>query len=140
MTWKKWRQVPQYLNRTRLECKGIFSGYLLSYSALIWIEPDWNVKSVNVEQEMRKMIIWIEPDWNVKPTRLVRYCCRVFIWIEPDWNVKLLYIRLHKLSIIIWIEPDWNVKIKNPIYVHFAQCHLNRTRLECKGRDNAIDL
>ena len=32
----------------------------------IWIEPDWNVKEVEVEVEEEIEEIWIEPDWNVK--------------------------------------------------------------------------
>ena len=62
---------PINLNRTRLECKGIFPASATALNP-IWIEPDWNVKQLYLFAPWLHLLIWIEPDWNVKDNTVAK--------------------------------------------------------------------
>ena len=106
-----WVPYGANLNRTRLECKAKRKYIIVVSVVLIWIEPDWNVKTSYTHMQGSTVIIWIEPDWNVKALYALSIKTSYPIWIEPDWNVKYRWYHHYGFYPLIWIEPDWNVKL-----------------------------
>ena len=119
------------LNRTRLECKAGKICNKMAYGS-IWIEPDWNVKSVKLPNwASRKEIVgyFFQICYcHLNRTRLE--CKERNLADLPIIQNHLNRTRLECKAFspcrkrpqeIIWIEPDWNVKIWGYTWINLCR-------------------